>query len=200
MTFELPELGYEYNALEPHIDAQTMELHHSKHHAGYTKKFNAALDKYPELEGKSAEELISEISKVPVDIQDAVQNNGGGFLNHSWFWKMLSPNGGGEPTGALADAIKQDFNSFEDFKKDFTRAALGQFGSGWAWLVQDDEGTLHVTSTANQDNPIADDYHVLLGVDMWEHAFYKKYGPAKADYLEAIWNVINWDYVASRMK
>lgn len=198
MTFELPELGYEYDALEPHFDKETMELHHSKHHAGYTAKFNAALEKYPALAQQSAEDIITNLKDVPADIQAAVRNNGGGYVNHAWFWKMLSPHGGGEPSGALAEAITSTFGSFDNFKAEFEKVALGQFGSGWGWLVQKD-GKLSVMSTANQDNPISEGYNVLLGLDMWEHSFYKRFGPAKADYIKSFWNIVDWDYVANRM-
>ncbi len=197
MSFELPKLDYAYDALEPHIDARTMEIHHSKHHAAYTANLNKAVEG-TELEGKTPEELFSGISKLPA----AVRNNGGGFYNHNLFWKFLSPNGGGEPTGALADAINEAFGSFEAFKEQFNAAAATRFGSGWAWLVKTSEG-LKVTSTPNQDNPLMDvadvKGEILLGIDVWEHAYYLNYQNRRPDYISAFWNVVNWTEVANRL-
>ncbi len=197
MSFELPKLDYAYDALEPHIDARTMEIHHSKHHAAYTTNLNKAIEG-TELEGKSIEDILAVISSQ----SPAVRNNGGGFYNHNLFWKFLSPNGGGEPTGALADAINEAFGSFAAFKEQFSAAAATRFGSGWAWLVKTSEG-LKVTSSPNQDNPLMDDApvkgEILLGIDVWEHAYYLNYQNRRPDYIAAFWNVINWDEVASRL-
>lgn len=196
MAFELPKLDYPYDALEPHIDAKTMEIHHTKHHAGYTNKLNASIEG-TDMEKQSIEELLSKVSGLPV----AVRNNGGGFYNHKLFWKNLSPNGGGEPGGVLADAISKKFGSFSQFKDDFTKAALGRFGSGWAWLIKN-EKDIEITSTPNQDSPVMDLAEVkgtpLLGIDVWEHAYYLKYQNRRAEYVEAFWNVVNWDEVAAR--
>lgn len=195
MAFELPKLPYSYDALEPHFDARTMEIHHTKHHAGYTAKLNAALD------GKDIndpiEVLLKDLDRLPEAIRTAVRNNGGGFYNHKLFWTFLSPDGGGEPSGALAEAIKADFGSFDAFKEAFNDAAKTRFGSGWAWLVIKD-GKLHVTSTANQDSPVSDGQEVLLGLDVWEHAYYLHYQNRRPDYVAAFWNIINWDVVAER--
>jgi Fe-Mn family superoxide dismutase len=199
MSHEVPPLPYDYNALEPHIDEQTMHLHHDKHHAAYVNNLNAALEKHPELGSKTAEELIKDLNSVPEDIRTAVRNNGGGHVNHTMFWQVMGPNGGGEPTGALADAIKQKFGSFEEFKKQFNDAGAKRFGSGWAWLVKKG-GALEVVSTANQDNPLSDGAYPLLGNDVWEHAYYLKYQNQRPKYLEAWWNVVNWDEVAKRFE
>ncbi len=192
--FELPDLPYSYDALEPHIDTQTLTIHHSMHHAGYTKRFNAAV-KEAGITGKNVSEILKEVSKYPV----AVRNNGGGYLNHRMYWKVMSPKGGGKPTGELLEAINNSFDSFENFKNEFTAAAKSKFGSGWAWLIVAD-GVLKVTSTANQDNPIMDVAEVkgfpILCIDVWEHAYYLKYKNRRADYIEAFWNVINWETVA----
>lgn len=199
MAFTQPELGYDYNALEPHIDARTMEIHYSKHHAAYTANFNKAVEGTA-LEGKSAEEIFAGVSGHPA----AVRNNGGGFYNHNLFWAVMGPNGGGEPTGALLDAINKAFGSFADFKTKFNTAAATRFGSGWAWLVQQADGSLVVTSTPNQDNPLMDIAEVkgtaLLTLDVWEHAYYLNYQNRRPDYIGAFWNVVNWDAVASRFK
>ena len=195
---ELPKLDYEYDALEPHIDKETMEIHHSKHHQGYTDKYNAAVEG-TDLEKKDPEEVIKDLASVPDDIKAAVQNNGGGFVNHALFWKMLSPNGGGEPTGKLAEAITAKFTSFDKFKEEFSAAAATRFGSGWAWLVLND-GELEITSTANQDSPISEGKKPLLGLDVWEHAYYLKYQNKRPDYIEAFWNVVNWGEVARRFE
>ena len=196
MAFELPQLPYSYDALEPNIDARTMEIHHGKHHAGYTNNLNAALEKHPELGGKTIEQLLADnFAVVPEDIKTAVRNNGGGFYNHALFWKMMAPNGGGEATGAVGDAIKAKWGSFDAFKTAFKAAAGTRFGSGWGWLVVNTNGDLEITSTANQDNPLSDGHRPILGVDVWEHAYYLNYQNRRPDYLEAFFNVINWAYV-----
>jgi Fe-Mn family superoxide dismutase len=199
MAFELPKLEYAYDALEPHIDARTMEIHHTKHHAGYTNNLNAAVDG-SDLAGQSIEAILADVSKHSV----AVRNNGGGFYNHNLFWTVMSPNGGGEPTGELAEAINKAFGSFDAFKESFNKAAATRFGSGWAWLVKQDDGSLVVTSTANQDNPLMDIADVkgtpILGLDVWEHAYYLNYQNRRPDYIGAFWNVVNWDEVTRRFK
>jgi len=199
MAFELPKLDYAYDALEPHFDARTMEIHHSKHHAGYTNNLNAAIAG-TDLEGKSVEDILASISSQSA----AVRNNGGGFYNHELFWKVLSPNGGGLPTGDVLAAIEKSFGSFDTFKDEFSKAAATRFGSGWAWLVQKDDGSLAITSTANQDNPLMDIAEVkgtpVLALDVWEHAYYLKYQNLRPDYISAFWNIINWDEVAKRLK
>jgi superoxide dismutase, Fe-Mn family len=199
MAHELPKLDYEYNALEPHIDAQTMEIHHSKHHAGYTKKFNAAIEG-TDLADKPAEEVLKDLNNVPEDIRNAVRNNGGGFVNHSLFWKVIGPNCGGEPQGKLSEAITAKFGSFDTFKEEFGKAAATRFGSGWAWLVVNTAGELEITSTANQDTPLSDGKKPILGLDVWEHAYYKKYGPDRPGYISAWWNVVNWNEVGERFE
>ena len=198
MPQELPPLPYDYTALEPYIDEQTMHLHHDKHHAAYVNNLNAALEKHPELAGKSAEELIKDLNSVPEDIRAAVRNNGGGHVNHSMFWQIMGPNAGGEPTGAIADAIKEAFGSFEDFKTQFNDAGVKRFGSGWAWLVRSSDGKLQIVSTANQDNPLSEGHYPILGNDVWEHAYYLKYQNRRPEYLGAWWNVVNWDEVNKR--
>jgi Fe-Mn family superoxide dismutase len=198
MAFKLMDLPYAYDALEPHIDARTMEIHHSKHHQGYTNNLNAALEKFPELQTKSARELLKSLSALPEEIRTTVRNNGGGYKNHNIFWKVMSPNGGGQPTGKLAVAIDQKFTSFDSFKDLFSKTAATRFGSGWAWLVKDEAGNLSVTSTANQDSPFSDGMIPILGLDVWEHAYYLKYQNRRADYISAWWNVVNWDEVARR--
>ncbi|MGP4072490.1 superoxide dismutase [Piscibacillus sp. B03] len=195
--FELPELPYAYDALEPHIDKETMNIHHTKHHNTYVTKLNAALEGHADLQDKSLEELLGNLDSLPSDIQTAVRNNGGGHANHSLFWTVLSPNGGGAPTGELADKINQAFGSFEDFKEKFGAAATGRFGSGWAWLVVKN-GELEITSTPNQDTPIMEGVTPILGLDVWEHAYYLKYQNKRPDYVAAFWNVVNWDEVAKR--
>jgi Fe-Mn family superoxide dismutase len=195
--FELPALPYDFAALEPHIDTQTMQIHHGKHHAAYVNNLNTALEKYPDLQSKSAEDLIKDLTSVPEDIRAAVRNNGGGHVNHSMFWEIMAPNAGGEPTGALGDAIKAAFGDFNAFKEAFNKAGIGRFGSGWAWLIKDGNG-VKITSTANQDNPLMDGQKPIFGVDVWEHAYYLKYQNRRADYLGAWWNVVNWDAVAKR--
>ena len=196
--FKLPELGYAYDALEPHIDARTMEIHHSKHHAAYTNNLNTALEKHANLHGKSAEDLIRDLNAVPEDIRNAVRNNGGGYVNHNFFWEIMQPGGAKQPGGKLAQDINQVFGSFDAFKEAVGKAAAGRFGSGWAWLVRDKAGKLAVTSTANQDNPISEGQTPLLGVDVWEHAYYLKYQNRRPDYVTAWWNVVNWDIVGSK--
>lgn len=200
MAHELPPLPYDYAALEPHIDAQTMTIHHDKHHAAYVNNLNAALEKYPNLQSQSAEDLIRDLNSVPEDIRTAVRNNGGGHVNHTMFWQIMGPNGGGEPTGALADAINDSFGSFEDFKKQFNDAGTKRFGSGWVWLVRGSDGKLSITSTANQDNPLSEGQTPILGNDVWEHAYYLKYQNRRPDYLTAWWNVVNWDEVSKRFE
>ncbi len=196
--FKLPELGYAYDALEPHIDARTMEIHHSKHHAAYTNNLNAALEKHSNLHGKSAEDLIRDLNSVPEEIRIAVRNNGGGFINHNFFWEIMKPGGAKQPTGKLAQEINGAFGSFDAFKEAVAKAATTRFGSGWAWLVRDKSGKLAVNSTANQDSPITDGQTPLLGVDVWEHAYYLKYQNRRPDYVTAWWSVVNWDVVGAR--
>lgn len=201
MAHELPPLPYPYDALEPHIDTQTMQIHHGKHHAAYVTNLNKALESAPELQAKSAEELIKNLSAVPESIRTPVRNNAGGHVNHTFFWNLMAPNAGGAPTGALAEAINAAFGSFDEFKAKFEAAGMGRFGSGWAWLVVNG-GRLEIVSTANQDNPLMGkavagaEGTPVLGVDVWEHAYYLKYQNRRADYLKAWWNVVNWDAVA----
>ena len=194
MAYKLPSLPYEHDALEPHIDKKTMEIHHGKHHQGYTNKVNAALEghKFADL---PIEEVLSRITEVPEDIRQGVINNGGGYANHKLFWSILSPEGGGEPTGKLADEIESEFGSFEKFKEEFSSAATGQFGSGWGWLCVDDSGNLKVISTPNQDSPLMNGLTPILGVDVWEHAYYLHYQNRRPDYVSAFWNIVNWDKV-----
>ncbi len=197
MAFTLPDLPYPKDALEPHIDARTMEIHHDKHHAGYTNKLNAALEKHPELNGKSIEALLGDIESVPSDIRTAVRDNGGGFANHSLFWRVMGPDGGGQPGGDLATAVNQTFGGFDSFKQTFSSAAAGRFGSGWAWLVVDAFGKLQVYSTANQDSPMMNGHTPILGLDVWEHAYYLNYQNRRPDYIEAFWNVVDWNNVGA---
>jgi superoxide dismutase, Fe-Mn family len=191
MAHKLPPLPYDFSALEPHIDTQTMQIHHGKHHQAYVTNLNAALEKHPNLQGKSAEDLVRDLGSVPEDIRTAVRNNGGGHVNHTMFWKMMAPNAGGTPTGAVADAIKASFGGFDAFKEQFAKAGVGRFGSGWAWLI-DSKGKLSIESTANQDNPISEGKKPILGLDVWEHAYYLKYQNRRPDYINAWWNVVNW--------
>jgi Fe-Mn family superoxide dismutase len=200
MPQELPPLPYDYSALEPHIDTQTMQIHHDKHHAAYVNNLNAAIEKHPELGSKSAEELIKDLNNVPEDIRTAVRNNAGGHVNHTMFWQIMGPNGGGEPTGPIASAINEAFGSFEAFKQQFNDAGVKRFGSGWAWLIRDSSGKLAITSTANQDNPMSEGNYPILGNDVWEHAYYLKYQNRRPDYLSAWWNVVNWDEVNKRFQ
>jgi Fe-Mn family superoxide dismutase len=200
MAHELPPLPYDYNALEPYIDEETMHLHHDKHHQAYINNLNTALASYPDLQDKSAEELIRDLNSVPEAIRPAVRNNGGGHVNHTMFWEIMGPNGGGEPTGAIADAINESFGSFDALKQQFNDAGVKRFGSGWAWLVRGSDGKLSVISTANQDNPLSDGQYPVLGNDVWEHAYYLKYQNRRPDYLAAWWNVVNWDAVNQRFE
>jgi len=195
-SYNLPDLPYDHSALEPHIDARTMEIHHGKHHKTYVDKLNAAIEGHDELNMDSIDELMRNFNKVPSDIQGPVRNNGGGHANHSLFWTVMSPDGGGEPSGDLAGAIDSTFGSFDDFKTKFSDAGVTRFGSGWAWLVVDG-GKLSVTSTANQDSPLMEGKTPVLGLDVWEHAYYLKYQNVRPDYIEAWWNVVNWDEVAA---
>ncbi len=199
MAYELPPLPYPTNALEPHIDAKTMEIHHDKHHATYVANVNKALESQPNLAAKSIEDLVRDLNSVPESIRTPVRNNGGGVLNHNMFWKMMKPNGGGQPTGEASEAIKGAFGDFEKFKEEFTKAATTRFGSGWAWLVAKG-GKLEVLSTANQDNPISEGKSPILGLDVWEHAYYLKYQNRRPEYIAAFWNVINWDEVNRLLK
>jgi len=195
MAYELPKLPYAYDALEPHIDARTMEIHYSKHHQAYVDNLNKAV-KGTDLEEKTVEDLISDLNAVPENIRTAVRNNGGGHANHSFFWKIMGPNAGGEPKGKLADDIKSAFGGFDQFQEKVSGAGVGRFGSGWAWLIKNKSGGLEVISTPNQDSPLMDGNTPIVGVDVWEHAYYLKYQNRRADYLKAWWNVVNWDAIA----
>ncbi|MBK5442565.1 superoxide dismutase [Peribacillus sp. TH16] len=197
MAFELPQLPYAYDALEPHIDKETMNIHHTKHHNTYVTNLNNALEGNQELLSKSVEEIVANLDAVPEAVRTAVRNNGGGHANHSLFWEILSPNGGGQPTGELADAITSKFGSFDSFKEEFAKAATTRFGSGWAWLAVNN-GELEVTSTPNQDNPLSEGKTPLLGLDVWEHAYYLNYQNRRPEYINSFWNVVNWDEVAKR--
>jgi Fe-Mn family superoxide dismutase len=199
MPHAVPPLPYDYNALEPHIDEQTMRIHHDKHHAAYVNNLNAALEKHPDLQNKSVEDLLTNINTIPEAIRTAVRNNAGGHVNHTMFWEIMGPGKGGEPAGALGDAIKSSFGSFDDFKKQVNDAGVKRFGSGWAWLL-DVGGKLVIESTANQDSPLMEGKKPILGVDVWEHAYYLKYQNRRPDYLAAWWNVVNWDAVSKRFK
>ena len=197
-THTLPPLPYPSDALEPYIDKQTMEIHHGKHHQAYVTNLNAALEKHPELQAKSVEDLLRGINSVPEDIRTAVRNNGGGHANHTMFWQIMSPKAGGQPSGAVGDAIKSAFGSFDKFKEDFKKAATGRFGSGWAWLI-DNGGRLSIESSANQDSPLMEGKKILLGLDVWEHAYYLKYQNRRPDYIGAWWNVVNWAEINKRL-
>jgi len=197
MAHELPPLPYAFDALEPFIDTMTMQIHHGKHHAAYVSNLNAALEKAPELQKLSIDELVRDLSKVPESIRTAVRNNGGGHANHAMFWEIMAPKAGGDPSGPLADAIKASFGSFEAFKGEFKKAALGRFGSGWAWLVNNG-GKLAIESTPNQDSPVMEGRQAVLGIDVWEHAYYLKYQNRRADYVDAWWSVVNWSEIAKR--
>lgn len=197
MAFELPSLPYPYEALEPYIDTTTMQIHHTKHHGAYVSNLNAAIEKHTELSNRSLEELVSDLDRVPEDIRTAVRNNGGGHFNHSMFWKIMSPNGGGEPKGALASAISSLFGSFSSFKETFEKTAMGRFGSGWAWLGLKN-GNLTILSMPNQDVPMMEGLKPILGLDVWEHAYYLKYQNRRAEYVSNWWNVVNWEEVARR--
>ncbi len=196
-VFKLPPLTYDYKALEPHIDAATMKFHHDKHHAAYVKNLNAAVNKYPQLKTKTVEELIKNIGKLPKDIQTVVRNNGGGHVNHSMYWQIMGPKGGGTPTGEIAMAIKNQFGSFDAFKTQFNEAGTKLFGSGWVWLVRE-KGQLKIVTTKNQDNPISQGLYPIMGNDVWEHAYYLNYQNRRPDYLSAWWNVVNWTEVNQR--
>jgi Fe-Mn family superoxide dismutase len=198
MAFEVPPLPYDYNALEPYIDTQTMQLHHDKHHAAYVNNLNAALQSHTEFASYSVEDLMRRINNVPESIRTTVRNNGGGHVNHSMFWQIMKPNGGGQPGGELGSAIDQTFGSFDQFKAAFNDAGVKRFGSGWAWLVLDSSGKLSVISSANQDSPLMEGQYPVMGNDVWEHAYYLKYQNRRPDYLAAWWNVVNWDEVARR--
>lgn len=198
MAHQLPALPYPNNALEPHIDEQTMMIHHDRHHNAYVTNLNAALEGHAELQSKSIEDLISDLNSVPENIRTAVRNNGGGHANHSLFWEVIGPNGGGQPTGALADAINNELGGFDKFKEDFAKAGATRFGSGWAWLSVDKNGKLVVSSTPNQDSPIMEGNTPILGMDVWEHAYYLKYQNKRPDYIAAFWNVVNWEEVGKR--
>ncbi len=198
MAFETPALPYDYNALEPHIDEQTMRIHHDKHHVAYTTKLNAALEGHPDLQGKSIEDILANVTSLPDSIRGAVRNNGGGHLNHSIFWQNMAAGAGGAPTGPLADAIGAAFGGFDAFKEKFAAAAATRFGSGWAWLYKDKAGKLLIKSFPNQDSPITDGLTPRLGIDVWEHAYYLKYQNRRPDYVTAFWNVVNWTDVVER--
>jgi superoxide dismutase, Fe-Mn family len=197
MAHAVPPLPYDYNALEPHIDEQTMRIHHDKHHAAYVTNLNAALEKHPELQQKSIEDLLKGINTVPEDIRTAVRNNGGGHSNHTMFWELMGPGKGGAPAGALGSAINSAFTSFDSFKEQFAKAGVGRFGSGWVWLI-DAGGKLVIESSANQDSPLMEGKKAILGLDVWEHAYYLKYQNRRPDYITAWWNVVNWDAVSKR--
>ena len=197
MAFELPQLPYAYDALEPHIDKETMNIHHTKHHNTYVTNLNNALAGNEELLSKTVEEIVANLDAVPESIRTAVRNNGGGHANHSLFWQLLSPNGGGQPSGELADAITSKFGSLDNFKEEFAKAATGRFGSGWAWLVVNN-GQLEITSTANQDSPLSEGKTPVLALDVWEHAYYLKYQNRRPEYISSFWNVVNWDEAAKR--
>lgn len=198
MPFELPPLPYPEDALEPYIDARTMSIHHDKHHAAYTNNLNAALEGHADLAGKSIEQLLGDLNALPEGIRMAVRNNGGGFANHNLFWEIMGPDGGGEPTGGLAEAINKTFGSFDAFKDQFAKAGATRFGSGWAWLYVDGDGSLAVGSTPNQDTPLMEGNTPILGLDVWEHAYYLNYQNRRLDYIAAWWNVVNWNAVAEK--
>lgn len=195
MAFTLPELPYNYDALEPHIDEKTMRVHHDKHHQGYTNKLNNALDQHDGLHDHTIEELLASVQNLPADIQTAVRNNGGGYYNHSLFWTIMSPNGGGAPTGTLGTKINEQFGSYDAFKDEFKSTATGQFGSGWGWLIAHNDGTLEVASTPNQDSPLMEGKQPIMGVDVWEHAYYLNYQNERGTYVDHFWEVVDWDAV-----
>jgi Fe-Mn family superoxide dismutase len=197
--YSLPALPYAFDALEPHIDARTMEIHHGKHHQAYVTNLNAALEKAPEWQKRGLSEILSSLDKVPEAVRTAVRNNGGGHVNHTMFWQIMGPKAGGAPTGAIADAINSSFGGFDKFKDEFKKAGVGRFGSGWAWLI-DNGGKLSIESTANQDSPLMENKKVVMGVDVWEHAYYLKYQNRRPDYLDAWWNVVNWAEVNKRLQ
>ena len=199
MAHEVPPLAYDYAALEPHIDEATMHFHHDKHHQAYVNNLNAAIEKHPELASRSGEDLLRHLDSVPEDVRATVRNNGGGHVNHTMFWQIMKPKGGGEPTGKIAEQIKKDFGSFEDFKKQFNETTAKQFGSGWGWLISEG-GKLKIITTANQDNPLMQGHFPILGNDVWEHAYYLKYQNKRPDYLAAWWNTVNWEEVNKRFE
>jgi superoxide dismutase, Fe-Mn family len=198
MAFELPKLPYDYNALEPYMDTKTMEVHHDKHHAGYTSKLNSALENNPEFFKKDIVEILSDLNAVPDAIRIAVRNNGGGYYHHNIWWEQFGPGKGGKPSGALADAINKKFGSFEEFQSEFKKTALGVFGSGWAWLVKDKNGALSLVGTPNQDSPASVGLEPILGIDVWEHSYYLKYQNKRDEYVDNFWQVIDWDVVGKR--
>jgi len=200
MAYEVPPLPYAFDALEPHIDAKTMEIHHDKHHTAYVNNANGALEKHPELASKSVEDLLRGINTVPEDVRTVLRNNAGGHSNHSIFWTIMGPGGGGAPSGRLADAIASAFGSYDSFKEQLQKAAVGQFGSGWAWLLQDSGGKLLIKSYPNQDSPYMENMNPVLGVDVWEHAYYLKYQNKRADYVTAWFNTLNWKTIEARFK
>jgi len=199
MAHSLPPLPYPSDALEPYIDKQTMEIHHGKHHNAYVTNLNAALEKHPELQSKSLDDLLRGINSVPEDIRTAVRNNGGGHSNHSMFWLIMGPKAGGQPAGAIADAINSSFGSFDKFKEELKKAAVGRFGSGWAWVINHG-GKLSIESAANQDSPLMEGKRVVFGIDVWEHAYYLKYQNRRPDYIDAWWNVVNWNEINNRLR
>ena len=199
MAFTLPPLPYDFAALEPHIDAKTMEIHHGKHHQTYVNNLNAAIEKAPELASKSLDDLMRNVSKLPEAVRTPIRNNGGGHWNHSMFWQIMGPKAGGQPTGAIADAITSSFGSFDKFKEEVKKAGVGRFGSGWAWVISSG-GKLTVESSANQDSPVMDGKKVVFGVDVWEHAYYLKYQNRRPDYIDAWWNVVNWAEINKRLR
>jgi Fe-Mn family superoxide dismutase len=198
MAYALPALPYSFDALEPYIDTLTMQIHHGKHHAAYVTNLNAALEGYADLQKYTVEDLLRNINAVPDAVRTAVRNNGGGHANHSMFWQIMAPKAGGDPSGLLAEAIKTSFGGFESFKSEFKKAALGRFGSGWAWLVNAGGGRLAIESTANQDSPLMEGKHIVMGLDVWEHAYYLKYQNRRGDYVDAWWSVVNWSEIAKR--
>ena len=199
MAFTLPDLQYPFNALEPHIDAKTLEIHHDKHHGTYVSKLNTALEKAPSLQGKPIEEILKNLDAAPAEVRTAVRNHGGGHLNHTMFWKLLSAKGGGAPSGALAAAIDKAFGGFDTFKEQFGTAAANLFGSGWTWLCADATGRLVITALPNQDNPVSQGLKPLLGLDVWEHAYYLKYQNRRPEYISAFWNIVSWEQVAANL-
>ncbi len=199
MKHELPKLPYAYDALEPYIDKQTMEIHHTKHHQAYINNFNTALEKHPDLQSKSVEDILKHLNKVPEDVRTAVRNNGGGHVNHSMFWELMKPTGGGEAPGEVGKAVNKTFGSYDSFKEQFSKAATTRFGSGWAWLVLN-HGKLEIISTANQDSPLSEGKTPVLGLDVWEHAYYLLYKSQRAEYVKNWWNVVNWEYVEKTYK
>jgi Fe-Mn family superoxide dismutase len=198
VAYELPALPYDYAALEPHIDEATMKLHHDKHHQAYITNLNGAVEKHPELGTKAPEELLKDLASIPEDVRTVVRNNGGGHVNHTMFWKIMKPQGGGDPTGPIAEAIQKSFGSFKDFQTKFNDAGVKQFGSGWVWLAGKSSGEIQILSTPNQDSPISQGLYPIFGNDVWEHAYYLKYNNRRPEYLSAWWNVINWDEINKR--